>query len=93
METYVYRLYLEGVYEQGTCGLFATPEEAEEYAQELWNQSDGHHDFCIERLRVGERVPAETLPLTQSWEKPERIAERRAGAEGRRHIWRTWDAG
>lgn len=48
----VYTVTMEGVYDQGTGGVFSTREAAEAHVKDLWGDSDGYHHFRVEEIEV-----------------------------------------
>lgn len=61
------------VYDQGLGGVFSTREAAEDHAKALAADSDGHHDFRIDELRIDS--PIWTDCRWESWNK-ERVQKR-----------------
>lgn len=50
--TTVYVLTMTAVYDQGCAGVFVSKEDAVDHARAMWEDSDGHHRFRINEVRV-----------------------------------------
>lgn len=48
----VWIVTMVAMYDHGCGGVFTSEDAAREHAQALADDSDGHHDFRIERLRL-----------------------------------------
>lgn len=55
----MYLLTLTGVYDHGALGLFTDPKDAEDYARELYDKSDGHHGFRLQNLELDQKIEPE----------------------------------
>lgn len=65
----MYLLTLTGIYDHGALGIFADPKDAEEYARDLYEKSDGYHAFRLQNLKLNQRIePKEDLGKPVSWE-------------------------
>ena len=62
--TDVFILIAYAVYDQGIYGVFDTSDAAVAHGEALWDESDGHHQFRVERWRVGQAAPAD---MTIRW--------------------------
>ena len=74
----IYVVTMFAVYDQGLCGVFNSREAAEHHAQRLIDDSDGHHDFRINEVRLGEGIFPEAR-----WASPDRdrVVKRQASVE------------
>ena len=55
----VYVLIAEAVYDQGIYGVFSNEEAAVTHGESLYDDSDGHHSFRVERWAVGQAREAD----------------------------------
>jgi len=47
MDDTLYLLTLKGIYDQGPLGIFQNEKDARNYAESLYEESDGYHGFVI----------------------------------------------
>lgn len=58
----LYLVTMEAVYDHGCVGVYDTLDAAYERARDLFEHSDGHHSFRVEKVRLGESIePRSTL--------------------------------
>ncbi len=70
--TTIYVVTLTAVYDHGCLGVFTSLDDAKNHCREMWAESDGHHNFRIDKMvldqSVGSRALKTTFGASGSWQ-------------------------